>query len=91
VGLAEGALECTLTPGDVLYIPPCWWHLVEALEGNISVLLPFDLTVAEQRVMRRPWTEASWGRQSHAGAAAGAAASAVHAPAGPSLAGELSV
>ena len=36
--------ECNLHPGDLVYVPPSWWHHVEALDGNVSVLLPFDMT-----------------------------------------------
>lgn len=54
-------LECVLQPGDALYLPPAWWHQVEALEGNISVLLPFDMTPEEHRVLPRPWTLPGWG------------------------------
>ena len=54
-------LECELAPGDVVYIPPAWWHHVEALDGNVSVLLPFDMTAAEQQELPRPWTTAAWG------------------------------
>jgi hypothetical protein len=31
------ALEGMLEPGDVLYLPPFWWHLVRSLEESISV------------------------------------------------------
>lgn len=31
------ALEGLLEPGDVLYIPPFWWHLVRSLEESMSV------------------------------------------------------
>jgi lysine-specific demethylase 8 len=30
-------LECVLGPGDVLYIPPGWWHYVKALSVSCSV------------------------------------------------------
>ena len=55
------ALECVLSPGDVAYIPPGWWHSVESLSGSISVLLPFDMSLKEQRAMDRPWTRPEWG------------------------------
>lgn len=40
-----------------------WWHHVEALEGNCSVLLPFDMTEAEQRALPRPWALPDWGKR----------------------------
>ena len=58
-------LECVLTPGDVAYIPPGWWHMTETLaEGSISVLLPFDMSRAEQQSLDRPWTRSGWGEHS---------------------------
>jgi hypothetical protein len=30
-------LECLLEPGDVLYMPPYWWHQVHSLDLSISV------------------------------------------------------
>ena len=56
-------LECTLSPGDTLYIPPGWWHMAESLEGSISVLLPFDMTTEEQRTRDQPWTAVGWGER----------------------------
>jgi len=49
-----------LEAGDLLYMPAFWWHAVEALDANISVLTPFDLNSDEQRV-DRPWTRPDWG------------------------------
>eukprot|EP01006_Ploeotia_vitrea_P018075 TRINITY_DN49336_c0_g1_i1.p1 TRINITY_DN49336_c0_g1~~TRINITY_DN49336_c0_g1_i1.p1 ORF type:complete len:304 (-),score=20.50 TRINITY_DN49336_c0_g1_i1:120-1031(-) len=36
--------QTTLCPGEVLYIPPYYWHSVETLEPSVSVLLPTDPT-----------------------------------------------
>lgn len=30
-------LSCTIDPGDMLYIPPGWWHQVETLRAGVSV------------------------------------------------------
>lgn len=30
-------LECTLQPGQMLFIPPGWWHYVKALSVSFSV------------------------------------------------------
>ncbi len=59
---ARGGLVCEVTPGECLYIPPFWWHCVEAMDANVSLLMPFDLNVAEQRGVDRPWTRDDWGR-----------------------------
>jgi len=32
-----------LSPGDMLYIPPCWWHDVISLDDCISVTLRWHL------------------------------------------------
>jgi ribosomal protein L16 Arg81 hydroxylase len=37
-----------LSPGDILYTPPGWWHYVISLDDSISVLLPFDMSPHEQ-------------------------------------------
>lgn len=58
---AHGGLRCNLGPGEALYIPPFWWHHVTALEHNISVLTPFDLSPLEQRKAERPWVSPEWG------------------------------
>ncbi|KAJ1641534.1 hypothetical protein T492DRAFT_920317 [Pavlovales sp. CCMP2436] len=62
VSLAKGAHSCVLEAGDILYIPPGWWHHVEALDASISVLLPFNMSTSEQRAMQRPWTLDTWGK-----------------------------
>ena len=30
-------LEATLSPGEMLYIPPMWYHAATALEGSVSL------------------------------------------------------
>jgi hypothetical protein len=58
---AVGGVQCTVHPGEALYIPPFWWHHVTAAEHNVSVLMPFDLSSEEQRRTVRPWTAPDWG------------------------------
>ena len=53
---------CEIGPGEALYIPPFWWHHVTALTANVSVLLPWDLSAAEQSAAARPWTQPGWGQ-----------------------------
>jgi hypothetical protein len=44
----EAQLFCAnLSPGDVLYTPPGWWHAVTSVDTSISILLPFDMTGTE--------------------------------------------
>lgn len=35
-----------LEPGDVLYVPKNWWHLVENLETSISINTWVELKVS---------------------------------------------
>lgn len=37
----------TLRPGELLYIPPCWWHDVVSLDNAISVTLRWNLRTYE--------------------------------------------
>lgn len=39
--------EATLNPGDLLYIPPFWWHQVECLDPCVSVALRYAPTSTE--------------------------------------------
>eukprot|EP00058_Branchiostoma_floridae_P009636 XP_002595124.1 hypothetical protein BRAFLDRAFT_67906 [Branchiostoma floridae] len=39
--------HCVLRPGEVLYIPPFWWHDVTSLDPCVSVTLPWDLEAHE--------------------------------------------
>jgi hypothetical protein len=39
----ETAVVGTLQPGEILYIPPYWWHQIETIDGgNISMPIRFD-------------------------------------------------
>ena len=58
----------------MIYIPPSWWHHIEALDGNVSMLLPFDMSRAEQVALPRPWTMPDWGAATDPEAVAAAAA-----------------
>ena len=39
--------EVLLQAGEMLYIPPGWWHTVENVTATIAVLLPFDMVYGE--------------------------------------------
>ncbi|CAH1238274.1 KDM8 [Branchiostoma lanceolatum] len=39
--------HCVLKPGELLYIPPFWWHDVTSLDPCVSVTLPWDLEAHE--------------------------------------------
>jgi hypothetical protein len=39
--------SATLSPGDTLYIPPCWWHDVESLDDSISITLRWEIATYE--------------------------------------------
>lgn len=47
------AIRCTLQPGDMIYIPIHWWHLVEADDWSISVVFEW---LADGR-SRRFWPQ----------------------------------
>ena len=53
--------EVVIGPGDVVYIPPSFWHHVTSLSASISILAPFDMSPREQAVLARPWVSAGWG------------------------------
>ncbi|XP_071802944.1 hypoxia-inducible factor 1-alpha inhibitor-like [Asterias amurensis] len=38
---------CTLQPGELLYMPPFWWHDVTSLDDCVSVTLPWDMDSSE--------------------------------------------
>jgi lysine-specific demethylase 8 len=33
---SAACVECVVGPGDLLYIPPMWWHYVKSLEPSMS-------------------------------------------------------
>ncbi len=39
--------EAILEPGEMLYIPPFWWHYIESLDNVISLSLRYEATWAE--------------------------------------------
>ena len=41
-------IEVELGPGDMLYIPPGWWHTVAGATATVAVLLPFDMSPGEE-------------------------------------------
>jgi hypothetical protein len=48
--------ETVIGPGDVLYIPPWWWHEVESLDNTISIPLRYDAHWTERiRPNAFPW------------------------------------
>ncbi|KAK9845504.1 hypothetical protein WJX81_008092 [Elliptochloris bilobata] len=48
-GLAQAPLvDCLLRPGQMLYVPPGWWHYVRALTTSFSVSFWWGLSDADQ-------------------------------------------
>jgi hypothetical protein len=47
-------LEVVLFPGDVLYIPPSWWHEVTALDNSLSI--NFWSYARENDLLEGAWT-----------------------------------
>ncbi|XP_077978853.1 uncharacterized protein LOC144434274 [Glandiceps talaboti] len=39
--------HCILQPGELLYIPPFWWHDVTSLDDCVSITLPWDLDISD--------------------------------------------
>ena len=40
-------IEVVLQPGEMLYIPPYWWHYVTAVDENISLSFFYDVTIQD--------------------------------------------
>ena len=40
--------HCVIDRGDLLYIPPFWWHDVTSLDNCVSVTLPWDISANEE-------------------------------------------
>ncbi|MEH2023721.1 cupin-like domain-containing protein [Nostoc sp.] len=40
-------IEIILQPGEMLYIPPFWWHYVTAVDENISLSFLYDIQIAD--------------------------------------------
>ncbi|MDM9379450.1 cupin-like domain-containing protein [Chlorogloeopsis sp. ULAP01] len=43
----QDKIEVILQPGEILYIPPYWWHHVTALEENISLSFFYDVIIQD--------------------------------------------
>ena len=39
---------CVISPGDILYTPPFWWHDVTSQDNCVSVTLPWDLDPTDE-------------------------------------------
>ncbi|MFN6530672.1 cupin-like domain-containing protein [Nostoc sp. ChiSLP03a] len=40
-------IEVILKPGEILYIPPFWWHHITAVDKNISLSFWYDLKIQD--------------------------------------------
>ncbi|MEH2349567.1 MAG: cupin-like domain-containing protein [Nostoc sp.] len=40
-------IEVVLQPGEMLYIPPFWWHYVTAVDDNISLSFFYDIKIGD--------------------------------------------
>ncbi|MDZ8262391.1 cupin-like domain-containing protein [Nostoc sp. ChiQUE01b] len=43
----EEKIEVVLQPGEMLYIPPFWWHHVTAVDENISLSFWYDVKIQD--------------------------------------------
>ncbi|MDZ8264149.1 cupin-like domain-containing protein [Nostoc sp. ChiQUE01b] len=43
----EEKIEVILQPGEMLYIPPFWWHYVTAVDENISLSFFYDIKIRD--------------------------------------------
>ena len=62
------AVQVELSPGDVLYIPPFWFHYVEAVDASVSVCVvlhrgadvsPSQSTMLHHRPQLNVWSESA--------------------------------
>ena len=69
LSLKTRALEVVLNPGDLLYMPPLWFHLVESLDTSISVNVWTDsrqtLSVEEMFAGSLPTEAVEWSSRQH--------------------------
>jgi hypothetical protein len=48
----QDKIEIILEPGEILYIPPLWWHHVTALEENISLTFWYSPSIKDLIVQK---------------------------------------
>jgi len=51
------AVEALLNPGDVLYLPPYWWHHVETLTESVGMNFWFEIAPFNMATLKFPLTD----------------------------------
>jgi hypothetical protein len=49
----QSKIEVILEPGDMLYLPPYWWHYVTAMEKSISLSFWYDIRRSDHFKQKR--------------------------------------